>query len=126
MNEIILTKDIISLFFPNDIIKYFDITKYNIVKTENNDIEYLDIYFEEKNIIQEPYNKEEYESHGFMQEKRIQDFPIRGKAVYLNIKKRRWRHKKTKLIIQNDFSFICSKGAKLTTELSVFLKDTGR
>ena len=52
----------------------------------------------------------------------IQDFPLRGKGVYLRIKKRRWRHKKTKQIIKRDFSFIAD-GSKFTQDLSDFLKD---
>ena len=55
----------------------------------------------------------------------MQDFPIRGKAVYLLIRKRRWRHKTTKKEISNDYSFV-SKGAKLTEDISDFLKGTGR
>jgi transposase len=62
---------------------------------------------------------------GFYNAKTIQDFPIRGKAVYLVIKRRRWRHKVSKTVIKSDFSFI-SEGSKLTQELSDFLKDTGR
>lgn len=72
------------------------------------------------------YDPSQYESKGFYADKKIQDFPIRGKAVYLIIKRRRWRHKDRKdEIIYNDFSFI-AEGLKLTKELSVFLKGTGR
>ncbi len=60
-----------------------------------------------------------------MESNLIQDFPLRGKAVYLRIKKRRWRHKVTKEIIKRDFSFVAD-GSKFTQELSDFLKDAGR
>lgn len=77
-------------------------------------------------MLSQGYSKSDYESKGFLNSKQIQDFPIRGKAVYLHIKTRRWRDKKTKkLEIKNDYSFI-AEGSKLTAELSVFLKDTGR
>ena len=52
-------------------------------------------------------------------------FQFGGKAVYLNVKRRRWRHKVTKQEIQSDYNFI-AEGAKLTEELSDFLKGTGR
>jgi hypothetical protein len=60
-----------------------------------------------------------------MSPKTIQDFPIRGKGVYLRITRRRWRHKTTGTIIKRDYSFI-AEGAKFTKSLSDFLKDTGR
>lgn len=60
-----------------------------------------------------------------MESKLIQDFPLRGRAVYLRIKKRRWRHKQTGQIIKRNFSFMAD-GSKFTQELSDFLKDTGQ
>jgi len=72
------------------------------------------------------YDVSDYESKGFYPETIIQDFPIRGKAVYLAIRRRRWRHKERKSeIIHNDYSIVAD-GSKLTRELSDFLKGTGR
>ena len=86
---------------------------------------FFEISLEENNEILGTYNKEQYESKGFT-EITIQDFPIRGKAVYLKIKRRRWRHKeRPNEIIRNDFSFV-AEGSGFTKELSDFLKDTGR
>ena len=86
---------------------------------------FFEISLEENNEILDTYNKEQYESKGFT-EITIQDFPIRGKAVYLKIKRRRWRHKeRPNEIIRNDFSFV-AEGSGFTKELSDFLKDTGR
>ncbi len=82
------------------------------------------IDFVEKNILPVGYSLFEYESKGFMESKLIQDFPIRGKAVYLRVKKRRWRHKVTGEVIKRDFSFV-AEGSKFTLELSDFLKDRG-
>lgn len=66
---------------------------------------------------------EEYEPKDFIKSKLIQDFPLRGRAVYLRIKRRRWRHKETGKVIKRDFAFIAD-GSKFTQELSDFLKDT--
>ena len=56
----------------------------------------------------------------------MQDFLIRGKAVYLVIRSRRLRNKFYKSIeVKSDYSFI-AEGSKLTIELSAFLKDTSR
>jgi transposase len=83
------------------------------------------IELEEKNELPVGYKNEEYESKGSYNSKEIQDFPLCGKAVYLVIKRRRWRLKSDKKVeIKSDYSFI-SEGSKLTVELSDFLKDTG-
>ncbi|MCX8490315.1 MAG: hypothetical protein ORN54_04535 [Cyclobacteriaceae bacterium] len=57
------------------------------------------IELEEKTQLPNGYNSLDYESKRFIESKSIQDFPLRGKAVYLRIRKRRWRHKRTREII---------------------------
>lgn len=104
---------------------YFSIIDYQTLCDLSSKKEYWLIDFEEINSIPQGYNPLEYESKGFMESHLIQDFPLRGKAVYLRIKKRRWRHKTSHAIIKRDFSFIAD-GSKLTKELSAFLKDSGR
>jgi hypothetical protein len=79
----------------------------------------------EKNNLPKNYNRLNYESKGFYPEKTIQDFPIRGKTVYLVIKRRRWREKQSRIEIKSDYSFT-TEGSKLTIELSDVLKDTGQ
>jgi len=101
---------------------YFLITNFQTLCSVSIKEEYWLIDFEEKNEIPNGYPADEYESKGFMDSKLLQDFPLRGKAVYLRIKKRRWRHKETGVIIKRDFSFIAD-GSKFTSELSDFLKD---
>jgi hypothetical protein len=103
---------------------YFDISNYEVLGDIHSKQEFWVIEFTEKNELPTGYNPNEYESKGFMQSKLIQDFPLRGKAVFLRVKKRRWRHKITGTIIKRDYSFI-SEGSKFTKELSAFLKDAG-
>jgi hypothetical protein len=103
---------------------YFIIREFQMLCRIENKTEYLVIEFEEKNELPNGYSAIEYESKGFMESKLIQDFPLRGKPVFLRIKKRRWRHKQTGAIIKRDFSFIAD-GSKFTKELSDFLKDAG-
>lgn len=108
--------------FPSGLMDYFEITDFQTLCSLEIKEEFWVIDFEEKNEVPNGYSATEYESKGFMESKLIQDFPLRGKGVYLRIKKRRWRHKQTKEIIKRDFSFIAD-GSKFTQELSDFLKD---
>ena len=103
---------------------YFIITHFQTLCSVELKEEYWLIDFEEKNELPNGYSTADYESKGFMESKLLQDFPLRGKAVYLCIKKRRWRHRQTGAVIKRDFSFIAN-GSKFTQELSDFLKDAG-
>ncbi len=120
-----LSVDFLQQLFPSQLTEYFEISNYQILCNIELKEEYWIIDFVEKNIIPMGFDESEYESKGFMESKLIQDFPLRGKPVFLRIKKRRWRHKKTKEVIKRDFSFIAD-GSKFTKELSDFLKETSR
>lgn len=111
--------------FPIELTNYFSVTYFEILCSIATKEEYWIIDFEEKNELPEGYTGAEYESKGFVESKLIQDFPLRGRAVYLRVKKRRWRHKDTGAIIKRNFSFMAD-GSKFTQELSDFLKEAGR
>lgn len=116
---------LIEHFLPAGMLDYFEvksITKLGDISTKQLTLE---IALEERNVLPKGYSQADYESKGFSSTKRVQDFPIRGKAVYLNITRRRWRHKQTKKQVTSDYSFI-AQGSKLTEEISDFLKGTGR
>ena len=111
-------------FLPKGLLEYFDITGIDELCFVKDRSVYFQISLEERNIILGDVDGTQYESKGFT-EITLQDFPVRGKAVYLTIKRRRWRHKKEAgKIIRNDFSFV-AEGSGLTKELSDFLKGTG-
>lgn len=108
--------------FPSELMEYFKISKFQTLCFIETRSEYWEIEFEEINELPKGYSSIEYESKGFLESKLIQDFPLRGRAVFLRVKKRRWRHKQSGDIIKRDFSFIAD-GSKFTQELSDFLKD---
>jgi len=104
------------------LVEYYEITGYQELCSVHDKLEYIVVDFTERNELPNGYSFDEYETKDFMSSKLIQDFPIRGKGVYLRIRKRRWRHKETGTIIKRDYSFI-AEGSKFTSELSDFLKD---
>lgn len=115
-----------NLIFPSNLLDHFEVEDIIVLCDIGTKQEIYQIKLSEKNLLPSGYNREEYESKGFLSEKTIQDFPLRGKAVYLLIKRRRWRKKtRDKEDIKSDYSFI-AEGSKLTKELSDFLKGTGR
>lgn len=121
-----MEKEIISYFLPQGLLEYFTIIKVEELGDIPTKKMILQIELEEINNLPMGYDSSLYESKGFYPTTVIQDFPVRGKAVYLAIKRRRWRLKESKnVVIHNDYSFV-AEGSKMTKELSDFLKDTGR
>ena len=117
---------IFSSFLPQGLLTHFDIVAFKELGDLQTKNDCFYIYLDEKNILPKDFKNAEFESKGFYERTIIQDFPIRGKAVYLVIRRRRWRNKFDKSIeVKSDYSFI-AEGSKLTVELSAFLKDTGR
>ena len=121
-----MENSIVNHFLPAELLSHFAIASIQELGDVSSKELFYEISLEENNVIPSKYNAKDYESKGFYTEVTIQDFPIRGKAVYLLIKRRRWRHKNNpKDIIRNDYSFI-AEGSRLTKELADFLKETGR
>lgn len=121
-----MNKDIIGYFLPDGLLEYFRITNVLNLGDVLSKRMKLHIELEEINKIPTGYDSNQYESKGFFPVKLIQDFPIRGKSVYLSIKRRRWRDKTDKKnVIHNDYPLVAA-GSKLTQELSDFLKGTVR
>lgn len=117
--------DFIAPFLPAGILDFFEIEAVIELCDIATKRTFYKINLNERNRFWGCDNIEEYESKGFYEPKTVQDFPIRGKAVYLEFKRRRWRHKTRKNeIVCNDYSFV-AEGSKITRELSDFLKDTG-
>lgn len=110
---------------PKGLLDYFTFTGFKELCFLKDKTVYFEINLEENNVILGDTDASQYESKGFT-EITLQDFPIRGKSVYLVIRRRRWRDKQnTNKVIRNDFSFV-AEGSVLTKELSDFLKGTGR
>lgn len=120
-----MDKSLFSLLLPSALTDHFELVGYKeLGNVETKKME-LELYLDEKNVPPPAPDKSEYESKGFLPATRVQDFPIRGKAVYLVLRRRRWRHKESRKEVTNDYNFI-AEGARITEELSAFLKGTGR
>jgi hypothetical protein len=108
-----------NLVLPSGILEFFTIS--NIVQSE----ELLNIYLNEKNLIPQEYIKDKLSSKGFYEEIKVQDFPIRGKEVYLYIKRRRWLNESTGNIVMRNWEVV-AKGTRMTKDFAAFLKVISR
>jgi hypothetical protein len=108
-------EDLLKLLFPTQIVEYFDLIKVEEVDGT------LNFHLEELNLAPSGYLQEQLESKGFLPEIRVQDFPIRGKKVYLHILRRRWRVISSGETISRDWGLV-AKGSRMTQEFGLFLK----
>lgn len=109
------THSLLNLVLPKGILDYFTVS--NIEQTEEN----VNIYLSEKNIVPQEYIKDKLVSKGFFDEIRIQDFPLRGKDVFLLIKRRRWFNESTGNSVFRNWDMV-AKGTRMTKEFASFLK----
>ena len=89
---------IFSSFLPEGLLSHFDIVDFKELGDFQTKKDCFFIYLDEKNILPKDYSINDFESKGFYERTIVQDFPIRGKAVYLGIRRRRWRNKLDKSI----------------------------
>ena len=111
--------ELLKLILPEFLIENFNLTSFK------NSEENLHLYFEEKANAPKEFASMELVSKGFQDQITIQDFPLRGKYVYLHIKRRRWTNKKTQEIIKRDWTLV-AKGTRMTQEFVAFLKEINR
>ena len=107
--------DLLNAVLPKGILEYFTIDKVD------QHGESINIHLQEKNIIPEEYIHDKLTSKGFYDEIKVQDFPIRGKAVYLYIKRRRWFNETRGTIVMRNWELV-AKGTRMTQEFASFLK----
>lgn len=110
-----LSIDLLKLLLPELLIDHFDIINHTIEKDT------IHLYFEEKKDTPKEEKHRTLIAHGFHNEVTIQDFPLRGKKVFLHIKRRRWFDKSTKQIVQRDWDLV-AQGTRMTIEFAAFLK----
>lgn len=116
MEKDIILESVMGILFPPDITRCFKITR--VIEKEG----YIQIKLEER-IELKPKSDRELVSDGFMNKLELQSFPLKGKAVYLMIYRRRWKEKGGTENYFNQYD-LNPEGVKATKEFAAFLKDT--
>ncbi|MFY0602281.1 MAG: transposase [Cyclobacteriaceae bacterium] len=98
---------------------YFEVTS-----AEKTDEGYW-ISLKERDLLPTEFLGHKLNSHGFYGEVTVKDFPIRGKACFLKIKRRRWLNESLDKVISRDWELIAT-GTRMTKEFASFLKAVHR
>lgn len=109
-------KSVMELLLPSYLIEHF-----NLVKVDSSG-EKIKLYLEEHIEVPKEYKHLDLIGHGFHKQSSIKDFPIRGRQVYLYIKRRRWLDKKTNQVYSRDWK-LAAKGTRMTEDFAAFLKE---
>lgn len=104
---------------PEGMLEFFEIASFK--KSEDS----YTISLIEKNIAPGEFLGQKLSSKGFLEEVTVSDFPIRGKACYLKVKRRRWLNEDMKKIVSRDWELV-AKGTRMTKEFAAFLKAVHR
>ncbi|WP_303033680.1 transposase family protein [uncultured Duncaniella sp.] len=103
---------------PDVLVDNFDIVRHE--KTA----ERFDIWLDEKKVqLREDKYNNKIISHGFGEYHAIQDFPIRGRATYLHVRKRKWLDQTTGEIFSYDWDLSEHDRTRLNAEFVAFLKE---
>lgn len=108
---------VLRTIFPEFITENFEFVDY---KESDNQLDYR---LDERGYMSlEDYKKGTVREYGFTDERKIQDFPIRGKAVFLHVRRRKWRDTEDGSIFTYDYD-MTEEGSRLPLEFVAFLKE---
>jgi hypothetical protein len=110
---------LIKFLLPEGILDYFEVMKVDPFNGV------INIHLQELNVPPTEYKDHKLASKGFFDEIKVQDFPIRGKAAYLFIKRRRWLDKSTQSTVYRNWELL-AKGTRMTNDFAAFLKVINR
>lgn len=99
---------------------------FEIVRFERSEQAY-DIWLDEKKErSEEDRRNPDIVARGYTDYVVIQDYPLRGRPVYLHMRKNKWWNKLTNEIFSYNLELPNEAGTRLSAEFVSFLKDEGR
>lgn len=114
-----MEKELLSLLLPQGLTELFDIDR--IEKKEGE----IHLYLSQKHTPPAGHAEGSLLSKGFFDEITVRDFPLRSKACFLHLKRRKWVDKSTGTVVFHDWNQV-AEGTRMTTELAAFLKGFDR
>jgi len=108
------------LFLPEGLDELFEMVRF-----ERSDSQY-DIWLDEKKqkSIEDSRNPH-IVARGYTEYVTIQDYPMRGRPLYLHLRKNKWWNKLTNEIFSYNLELPNENGTRLSSEFVAFLKDEG-
>lgn len=114
------TEDAFWMFLPEGLEELFKMVRFE--KTEKSYDIWLD---EKKKLSDEDFRNPNIVARGYTDYFMIQDFPMRGRPLYLHMRKNKWWDKETNEIFSYSLELPNEEGTRLSKEFVDFLKYEG-
>lgn len=108
--------ELLKAILPEEIFTYFEIIKVEVQEQA------INVYLDEFNLPPQAYGNLKLISKGFYPSVTVQDFPIRERAVYFHVRRRKWQVESTGEIVSNTWD-TTAKGTRYTKGFAAFLKE---
>ena len=109
------------MFLPEGLDELFEMVDFK--RTD----QAYDIWLDEKKqLSEEDRHNPNIVARGYTDYVVIQDYPLRGRPVYLHMRKNKWWDKLTNEIFSYNLELPNEEGTRLSAEFVAFLKDEGR
>jgi hypothetical protein len=109
-------KLLVKALLPEEIFTYFEIVQVIVNLTT------IDVHLDELNFPSSEFKDLKLISKGFYPAVIVQDFPLRERAVFLHVRRRKWQVESTGEIVSNKWD-TTAKGTRYTKGFAAFLKD---
>ena len=110
-----MEKELLSLLLPAGLVELFSLDKVETLSDGYH------LYLSQRNIPPVALKGHKLESKGFFEPVIIRDFPLRGRACFLHLQRRRWLDHDTGDIVFHEWDEV-AKGTRMTKEFAAFLK----
>lgn len=108
-------RELVKLLLPTELFDYFEIIDLVIQDRS------VTVFLDERDVKPAAYSDQKLTSKGFHPESIIQDFPIRDKAVFLHVRRRRWLVESTREVVSRNWDSV-AEGSRYTKSFADFLK----
>lgn len=108
--------ELLKALLPEEIFTYFEIVKVEVQHKS------LNVHLDELNEPPSAYKDSKLISKGFYPAVSIQDFPVRERAVFLQVRRRKWQVESSGEIVSNTWDTVAT-GTRYTKGFASFLKE---
>lgn len=110
---------LLELVFTKGVKTYIELKDYKV------DADNIHLYLEELNVLPQEFTGQKLESKSFHSEITFQDFPLRGKEIFMHVKQRRLLNHDTGKVVSRDWSIVAN-GTRISKDFVAFLRQIHR
>ena len=111
--------ELLKLLLPSDLVDQFELIRIEQMADGAH------LFLDQRNLPPQEYDGHKLESKGFLDQVMIRDFPLRGKACFLHLRRRKWHDHTTGKSVYSSWDSV-AEGTRLTAEFAAFLKGFDR